>query len=376
MQDIPQSRTVAHEKSKRRAKRPCRATTSYKSPAQHWKLLEPLLSCSADMFVCPLEKVQEDLQVLGMAVIKDSVLRTLAAEAVPEASAFIKEKGSSIFQQVLRDEDGEVVLQKSGRPFMLGKNRERVQARIRSSTAPATLLKFRKYAEALLQHVIDIIQAKRPEPLLRIRKRVLLGTRPMKPRVEPQALHIDVRPGVEGAFVVLFPMVKDTTLLIAQNGSHNTTIAWRRLTRKGITSGAACTSSGAAAAGGSVPNNTAGAHSGAATSSKANMGSDSASMSSDSGEDSDPACFSDGTAEKAALALPKHKIRRLVLQPGQALFVHGNTVHAGDAGKEDCWIPRLHMYVLPGQVKDRTYPVETLPFNDKFERKFGPWEDE
>lgn len=220
--------------------------------------------------------------------------------------------------------------------------------------------------------MIDIIQAKRPMPLLRIRKRVLLGTRPVKPRVKPQALHIDVRPGVEGTFVVLFPMVKDTTLLIAQNGSHVPTMAWHSLTRQGITCGAACTSSGAAAADETVADNTAGTHGGAATGSEACMGSDSASTSSSSAEDSDPAFFSDATAEKAALALPKHEIRRLVLKPGLALFVHGNTVYAGDAGKEDCWIPRLHMYVQPGQVKDRTYPVQCKPLHASLQGSLDP----
>ena len=70
--------------------------------------------------------------------------------------------------------------------------------------------------------------------------------------------------------------------------------------------------------------------------------------------------------------LPTHKICRLVVQPGQALFLHGNTVHAGDAGRVDGWTPHLHMYVQPGKVKDRTTPVEAMHKGFAV-GLFGPW---
>ena len=52
------------------------------------------------------------------------------------------------------------------------------------------------------------------------------------------------------------------------------------------------------------------------------------------------------------------KLVRLVIEPGQLVLVHGNTVHAGDAGSLGEWAPRLHFYATSSAIDNETMPIE------------------
>lgn len=52
------------------------------------------------------------------------------------------------------------------------------------------------------------------------------------------------------------------------------------------------------------------------------------------------------------------KLVRLMIEPGQIVLVHGNTVHAGDAGIRGEWAPRVHFYATKGMVDNETCPIE------------------
>ena len=52
------------------------------------------------------------------------------------------------------------------------------------------------------------------------------------------------------------------------------------------------------------------------------------------------------------------KLVRLLIEPGQIVLVHGNTVHAGDAGIRGEWAPRVHFYATKGMVDNETCPIE------------------
>ena len=51
------------------------------------------------------------------------------------------------------------------------------------------------------------------------------------------------------------------------------------------------------------------------------------------------------------------KLVRMQMEPGQVVLLHGNTVHAGDAAVGDRKSPRLHFYVLKGNVDNETNPL-------------------
>lgn len=70
---------------------------------------------------------------------------------------------------------------------------------------------------------------------------------------------------------------------------------------------------------------------------------------------------------------PSFQVERIVLHPGEFVIMHGNTVHAGDAGVVGEWAPRLHWHVVPAHAgKERegeiTYLISKLgkKFTDKF----------
>jgi len=52
------------------------------------------------------------------------------------------------------------------------------------------------------------------------------------------------------------------------------------------------------------------------------------------------------------------KLVRLIIEPGQLVLVHGNTVHAGDAGSLGQWAPRLHFYATSSDIVNETMPIE------------------
>lgn len=54
--------------------------------------------------------------------------------------------------------------------------------------------------------------------------------------------------------------------------------------------------------------------------------------------------------------MPRFDLKRLVLQPGQVLVMHGNLLHAGDHGWGDETHARLHYYIVPSNVGKNTYP--------------------
>jgi hypothetical protein len=51
---------------------------------------------------------------------------------------------------------------------------------------------------------------------------------------------------------------------------------------------------------------------------------------------------------------------RVEMEPGQVILLHGNTVHAGDAGRPGKWSPRLHYYLTAGAIDNETTPVEGI----------------
>ena len=50
------------------------------------------------------------------------------------------------------------------------------------------------------------------------------------------------------------------------------------------------------------------------------------------------------------------KLVRLMIEPGQIVLVHGNTVHAGDAGSLGDWAPAF--YATRGAIDNETSPIE------------------
>jgi hypothetical protein len=64
----------------------------------------------------------------------------------------------------------------------------------------------------------------------------------------------------------------------------------------------------------------------------------------------------------AALAVPKHRLVRLQMKPGQIVAVQGNVVHAGSDGVAgEAW-PRIHFYVTRKETDNETHPlVENNP---------------
>ena len=52
------------------------------------------------------------------------------------------------------------------------------------------------------------------------------------------------------------------------------------------------------------------------------------------------------------------KLVRLMIEPGQLVLVHGNTVHAGDAGSLGEWAPRIHFYATRGAIDNKPSPIE------------------
>ena len=52
------------------------------------------------------------------------------------------------------------------------------------------------------------------------------------------------------------------------------------------------------------------------------------------------------------------KLVRLMIEPGQLVLLHGNTVHAGDAGSLGEWAPRMHFYATRGVMDNETSPIE------------------
>ena len=68
------------------------------------------------------------------------------------------------------------------------------------------------------------------------------------------------------------------------------------------------------------------------------------------------------------IAVPK--LVRLVIEPGQLVLLHGNTVHAGDAGSAGDMVPRMHFYATKTSVCNETQPVVGL--GPLFEALFWP----
>lgn len=72
-----------------------------------------------------------------------------------------------------------------------------------------------------------------------------------------------------------------------------------------------------------------------------------------------------GELEKVLQVFPVYSVQRLLMQPGQVILLHGNTVHAGDVGKEGeegkQWTPRIHCYVQANIVFNATHPIAALP---------------
>ena len=61
-------------------------------------------------------------------------------------------------------------------------------------------------------------------------------------------------------------------------------------------------------------------------------------------------------------------MKRVLLQPGQILYMHGNLVHAGAAGFADVWSPRVHFYLQDKPVENATYYTEQV--DPLFAKKF------
>ncbi|KXZ40864.1 hypothetical protein GPECTOR_1718g828 [Gonium pectorale] len=161
--------------------------------------------------------------------------------------------------------------------------------------------------------IMPILQTLGPDEEFLLHWPNLLGNKPVKglPPVTRQVLHVDTAFG-RISFVIILPLVPHTTLLVAP-GSHTWVKAY-------------------------------GEH------------------------------YYEGTPESARAmedldkVLPEHKCVRLCLQPGELIILHGNTVHAGDAGRQGDWAPRLHWYVQPDKVENETYLLNMLGkrFADKF----------
>ena len=68
-----------------------------------------------------------------------------------------------------------------------------------------------------------------------------------------------------------------------------------------------------------------------------------------------------GAAESEIVrAVSAPKMVRVMIEPGQIVLVHGNTVHAGDAGSLGEWAPRLHFCVMRRRVVDETHPIAPM----------------
>ena len=145
----------------------------------HWRLLEPLERVDSSLFLCKMEDVPATLRLHGLAVIQDDELGLLTSdEAASAATAFIQKAGRPIFQHVLRDAEGDIASSEEGRPYLTGSGGERVQARVRSSTAPGPLITIQRRGEAIVKRVVDLIQAQKPTPRLKVFQRSGSGTSP------------------------------------------------------------------------------------------------------------------------------------------------------------------------------------------------------
>ncbi|GLC50792.1 hypothetical protein PLESTB_000432500 [Pleodorina starrii] len=142
-------------------------------------------------------------------------------------------------------------------------------------------------------------------------------------------------------------------------------------TTAGGTAAGGITADGAAAGGAAAGGTAAGITRDGSSGGGEDSGYGTSDMDTDSDTDNEDGSVDDDIAATAVSVLSQHTILRLHVQPGQIVFLHGNTVHAGDGGKAKRWSPRMHWYVRPGKVKDRTHPVEGM--HNMFAALFGPW---
>ncbi len=294
------------------------------------KLLDPLYAdpgkqvMPASSFEVGLDEARNRLELWGIVTIVDQALVEVVTPEVAAAGAeYGRLKGYAIFLRPETTTSGALRRNANdeGRIIMTnGEGGQRLQAPFHCPAKPRELLTSASIAElAEYEKRLDRYERARKlyvtlkpaatkagelmsavaGPGLRVRKAVVLVNEPVEPPVGAQCLHSDLTP-FETGFVGLLALSRYT--LLVSPGSHHAVQIHQSLMGR-----------------------------------------------------------SAGTREADIMpAVPRPQLVRLVIEPGQLVLLHGNTIHAGDAGSVGVMAPRLHLYAMRESVKNETQPAVGL----------------
>ncbi|EFJ43162.1 hypothetical protein VOLCADRAFT_106950 [Volvox carteri f. nagariensis] len=305
-----------------------------------------------DLFTHTIDMVPVMLDKEGFAVVDDPHLASLITPDVPTSATELVsgDKAAAIFQR------GDLPSRQGGLPRLTHEGRlrlsngtgRRMMVKLDKVQPGPSLSNIASYVEGVIQDIVERIPG-----LHLVKPGVILGNNPGGTApIRRQTLHVDMQPGRGMSFVAIVPLEQDIELWVSP-GSHHTVQAF-----------AARAEPAAAAAAAAADDAEAGDASRADRSSAAG-GEASPHSGQGAGRGGTPSGLSlantltlpDETALRFVSHLPSHPVMRMRGQPGQIIFLHGNTVHAGAAGKAGTWSPRLHWYVQGGDLENETYSL-------------------
>jgi hypothetical protein len=379
----------------------------------------------AALFTVPLKQVLSSLALSGLTAVHDpNLVLHLSANAAASATNQLRKKGKPIFQCALR-EGGVVVRDSTNRARTTGDDK-RVQCGVPRKAHPD----LRAAVESVEQIISKVLASGGPEHMGMFAGRpVLIGNKTSSSSgpAGVQGPHTDAGFGQRLPFIVIAALQPGTRLRVAMNshatiGSFHAFVKQQTVDRLAALAAAAGPSTGpgqagrgrgaanaaaagpstgrgqtrcgggtsealqdeAAAAGPSPGRGLAGRGGGAGMALQDEdddemKGEDEAGAGSETDNDEEDQLCIEGESKQAhmdaytqrgifAEALPYHPVIRLVLNPGDILFLHGNTVHAGDEGVAGEMQPRLHWEVRKDKLINATHLIELM--HPKFAARF------